>query len=166
MSDQYASHGAPNKEMLVESKLNNLLRGSKYVLTYEDKDGDWMLVGDVPWDTHMYNKCLILGLAIKERYYVNGSNSLKWMLIVALFSHEKAPMAIARRRPPKAWSDFAANKGKEVATQTTVSNAMPVKKPVQARNTALPKDAGSIRKYHGPLFDFPVFTHFWNIYDE
>ncbi|KAL2559626.1 Auxin-responsive protein [Forsythia ovata] len=89
MSDQYASHGAPNKEMLVESKLNNLLRGSKYVLTYEDKDGDWMLVGDVPWDTHMYNKCLILGLAIKERYYVNGSNSLKWMLMVALFSHEE-----------------------------------------------------------------------------
>lgn len=20
-----------------------------YVVTYEDKDGDWMLVGDVPW---------------------------------------------------------------------------------------------------------------------
>ncbi|MCO5613317.1 hypothetical protein L7F22_067593 [Adiantum nelumboides] len=26
-----------------------LLNGSEYVLTYEDKDGDWMLVGDVPW---------------------------------------------------------------------------------------------------------------------
>ncbi|CAI0464136.1 unnamed protein product, partial [Linum tenue] len=24
--------------------------GSEYVLTYEDKDGDWMLVGDVPWE--------------------------------------------------------------------------------------------------------------------
>lgn len=22
---------------------------SEFVLTYEDKDGDWMLVGDVPW---------------------------------------------------------------------------------------------------------------------
>jgi len=21
----------------------------EFVLTYEDKDGDWMLVGDVPW---------------------------------------------------------------------------------------------------------------------
>lgn len=21
-----------------------------YVLTYEDKDGDWMMVGDVPWE--------------------------------------------------------------------------------------------------------------------
>ncbi|CAL9204086.1 unnamed protein product, partial [Musa hybrid cultivar] len=28
----------------------DLLRGSEYVLTYEDKDGDWMLVGDVPWN--------------------------------------------------------------------------------------------------------------------
>ncbi|KAL8142587.1 hypothetical protein V2J09_015619 [Rumex salicifolius] len=24
--------------------------GSKYAPTYEDKDGDWMLVGDVPWE--------------------------------------------------------------------------------------------------------------------
>lgn len=24
--------------------------GSEYVPTYEDKEGDWMLVGDVPWD--------------------------------------------------------------------------------------------------------------------
>ncbi|KAI5074808.1 hypothetical protein GOP47_0010769 [Adiantum capillus-veneris] len=36
------------------SKVNDpkhfrLLNGSDYVLTYEDKDGDWMLVGDVPW---------------------------------------------------------------------------------------------------------------------
>lgn len=22
---------------------------SEFVLTYEDKEGDWMLVGDVPW---------------------------------------------------------------------------------------------------------------------
>ncbi|XP_010548702.1 PREDICTED: auxin-responsive protein IAA27-like [Tarenaya hassleriana] len=32
-----------------ESRLSDLLRGSEYVVTYEDKDGDWMLVGDVPW---------------------------------------------------------------------------------------------------------------------
>ena len=24
-------------------------KGSDFSLTYEDKDGDWMLVGDVPW---------------------------------------------------------------------------------------------------------------------
>ncbi|KAL9262305.1 Auxin-responsive protein IAA17-like protein [Drosera capensis] len=28
----------------------NLLNGSEFVPTYEDKDGDWMLVGDVPWE--------------------------------------------------------------------------------------------------------------------
>jgi hypothetical protein len=30
-----------------------LSNASDFVLTYEDKDGDWMLVGDVPW---RYNK--------------------------------------------------------------------------------------------------------------
>nr|ABR16302.1 unknown [Picea sitchensis] len=38
------SHG------LNENKLMDLLNGSEYVPTYEDKDGDWMLVGDVPWE--------------------------------------------------------------------------------------------------------------------
>ncbi|OAY55648.1 auxin-responsive protein IAA14 [Manihot esculenta] len=32
------------------SKLMDLLNSSEYVPTYEDKDGDWMLVGDVPWE--------------------------------------------------------------------------------------------------------------------
>ncbi|URD91661.1 auxin-responsive protein [Musa troglodytarum] len=35
---------------IAESHLMDLLNGSEYVLTYEDKDGDWMLVGDVPWE--------------------------------------------------------------------------------------------------------------------
>ncbi|KDP41528.1 hypothetical protein JCGZ_15935 [Jatropha curcas] len=47
---QYGSHGGLGREMLSESKLKDLLHGSEYVLTYEDKDGDWMLVGDVPWE--------------------------------------------------------------------------------------------------------------------
>ncbi|GKV33519.1 hypothetical protein SLEP1_g42024 [Rubroshorea leprosula] len=47
---QYGSHGAQGREGLSESKLKDLLHGSEYVLTYEDKDGDWMLVGDVPWE--------------------------------------------------------------------------------------------------------------------
>ncbi|KAJ4833333.1 hypothetical protein Tsubulata_000553 [Turnera subulata] len=47
---QCGSHGAPGKEKLSDSKLRDLLHGSEYVLTYEDKDGDWMLVGDVPWE--------------------------------------------------------------------------------------------------------------------
>lgn len=28
-------------------------KGSEYEPTYEDKDGDWMLVGDVPWEMFM-----------------------------------------------------------------------------------------------------------------
>ncbi|KAE9613314.1 putative transcription factor interactor and regulator AUX-IAA family [Lupinus albus] len=47
---QCGSHGTPGKEILSESKLRDLLDGSEYVVTYEDRDGDWMLVGDVPWD--------------------------------------------------------------------------------------------------------------------
>lgn len=34
---------------LNERKLMDPVNGSEYVPTYEDKDGDWMLVGDVPW---------------------------------------------------------------------------------------------------------------------
>ncbi|KAK9149534.1 hypothetical protein Scep_008291 [Stephania cephalantha] len=32
-----------------ERKLIDRVNGMEYVPTYEDKDGDWMLVGDVPW---------------------------------------------------------------------------------------------------------------------
>ncbi|KAL5702100.1 Auxin-induced protein aux28 [Ranunculus cassubicifolius] len=38
------------KDFMNESKLMDLLNGTEYVPTYEDKDGDWMLVGDVPWE--------------------------------------------------------------------------------------------------------------------
>ncbi|KAK8717391.1 hypothetical protein V6N13_044662 [Hibiscus sabdariffa] len=44
------SHGASGTEISNECKWKDLLHGSEYVLTYEDKDGDWMLVGDVPWE--------------------------------------------------------------------------------------------------------------------
>ncbi|WJZ94550.1 hypothetical protein VitviT2T_013396 [Vitis vinifera] len=47
---QCGSHGLPGRDGLTESHLMDLLHGSEYVLTYEDKDGDWMLVGDVPWE--------------------------------------------------------------------------------------------------------------------
>lgn len=38
------------KEGLSERAFKDLVDGSEYVLTYEDKDGDWMLMGDVPWE--------------------------------------------------------------------------------------------------------------------
>ncbi|KAJ3686185.1 hypothetical protein LUZ61_015349 [Rhynchospora tenuis] len=40
----FTSGGSANVEP------TDLLNGSEFVLTYEDKDGDWMLVGDVPWE--------------------------------------------------------------------------------------------------------------------
>ncbi|GAB4847178.1 hypothetical protein Ancab_026189 [Ancistrocladus abbreviatus] len=47
---QCGSHAACGTENMSKSKLKDLLHGSEYVLTCEDKDGDWMLVGDVPWE--------------------------------------------------------------------------------------------------------------------
>lgn len=37
-------------DFMNEGKLMDVLNSSEYVPTYEDKDGDWMLVGDVPWE--------------------------------------------------------------------------------------------------------------------
>ncbi|KAJ7962934.1 Auxin-responsive protein [Quillaja saponaria] len=34
---------------LNERKLMDTANGVEYVPTYEDKDGDWMMIGDVPW---------------------------------------------------------------------------------------------------------------------
>ncbi|KAG6529528.1 hypothetical protein ZIOFF_011736 [Zingiber officinale] len=44
------SQGMSGRDFINENKVMNLLNGSEYVPTYEDKDGDWMLVGDVPWE--------------------------------------------------------------------------------------------------------------------
>uniref|UniRef100_A0A0D9UXH6 Auxin-responsive protein n=1 Tax=Leersia perrieri TaxID=77586 RepID=A0A0D9UXH6_9ORYZ len=38
-----------------ERKLVDAVNGTEYVPTYEDKDGDWMLVGDVPWNTKSFS---------------------------------------------------------------------------------------------------------------
>ncbi|XP_038993917.1 auxin-responsive protein IAA16-like [Hibiscus syriacus] len=49
----YRSQGM--KYFVNEIKLIDLLNGSEYVPTYEDKDGDWMLVGDVPWEMFVHS---------------------------------------------------------------------------------------------------------------
>ncbi|XP_030546533.1 auxin-responsive protein IAA11 [Rhodamnia argentea] len=44
-SNRLTHHGSAGA-----TRASKLLDGSSgYVLTYEDKDGDWMLIGDVPW---------------------------------------------------------------------------------------------------------------------
>ncbi|NP_001290520.1 auxin-responsive protein IAA1 [Elaeis guineensis] len=40
----FTVRNCPNERRLVDP-----VNGTEYVPTYEDKDGDWMLVGDVPW---------------------------------------------------------------------------------------------------------------------
>ncbi|CDP08793.1 unnamed protein product [Coffea canephora] len=54
-------------------------------------------------------------------------------------------------------NEFAAERGKAVTSQAAIPDTAPAKKPVQG-NVTQPKDVASTRKYHGPLFDFPVFT--------
>ncbi|XP_028062850.1 auxin-responsive protein IAA7-like, partial [Camellia sinensis] len=47
LSDALGNYGAQGMiDFMNESKLMNLLHSSEYVPTYEDKDGDWMLVGN------------------------------------------------------------------------------------------------------------------------
>ena len=42
--------GSSGEEHDKATRSSKMLDGSSdFVLTYEDKDGDWMLVGDVPW---------------------------------------------------------------------------------------------------------------------
>ena len=82
------------KELMCESKLIDLLNGSDYVPTYQDKDGDWMLVGDVPWgyfSTQTSNKfhylafifyiinIYVLPLFFKTRMFVDSCKRLRIM---------------------------------------------------------------------------------------
>ncbi|GMH00503.1 hypothetical protein Nepgr_002342 [Nepenthes gracilis] len=57
-------------------------------------------------------------------------------------------------------NDLTVDRGKAVAPQATASDTSTaqLKKPPQAGTASQPKDIGSARKYHGPLFDFPFFT--------
>ncbi|KAF2929416.1 hypothetical protein DAI22_05g055700 [Oryza sativa Japonica Group] len=49
LQDKFFSHFTIRKLGNEEMKLVDAVSGNEYVPTYEDKDGDWMLVGDVPW---------------------------------------------------------------------------------------------------------------------
>lgn len=46
-SAQCGNHEADGSN---ENRPMVLVHGPQYVLSYQDKDGDWMLVGDVPWE--------------------------------------------------------------------------------------------------------------------
>ncbi|WVZ96764.1 hypothetical protein U9M48_042363 [Paspalum notatum var. saurae] len=49
LQDMFTSHFTVRRVGDEEMELVDVVSGVEYVPTYEDKDGDWMLVGDVPW---------------------------------------------------------------------------------------------------------------------
>ncbi|CAD6272672.1 unnamed protein product [Miscanthus lutarioriparius] len=50
LQDKFTSHFTVRRRVgNEEMALVDVVSGAEYVPTYEDKDGDWMLVGDVPW---------------------------------------------------------------------------------------------------------------------
>ncbi|XP_062181270.1 auxin-responsive protein IAA1-like [Phragmites australis] len=49
LQDKFTSHFTVRRVGNEEMELVDVVSGAEYVPTYEDKDGDWMLVGDVPW---------------------------------------------------------------------------------------------------------------------
>ncbi|BAT97960.1 ATP-dependent helicase [Vigna angularis] len=59
---------------------------------------------------------------------------------------------------PPVRNELALDRGKAIVSQDPVSDTMQIKKPAQTSTVSQPKEAGSTRKYHGPLFDFPFFT--------
>ncbi|KAL3649566.1 hypothetical protein CASFOL_005969 [Castilleja foliolosa] len=83
-------------------------------------------------------------------------------------SGKEEPQSLSSSGKPEQESDLGnqktpirtdlADKGKGIAPQPSVSDSTQAKNPIQASNTTQTKDVGSARKYHGPLFDFPVFT--------
>ncbi|XVF25042.1 hypothetical protein REPUB_Repub13aG0179600 [Reevesia pubescens] len=56
---------------LNEKKIVDQVNGIEYVPTYEDKDGDWMLLGDVPWQMFV-ESCKRLRL-------MKSSEQLDWL---------------------------------------------------------------------------------------
>ncbi|KAL0459354.1 UNVERIFIED_CONTAM: Auxin-responsive protein IAA13 [Sesamum latifolium] len=70
--------------------LKSLDGSSDFVLTYEDKEGDWMLVGDVPWEMFLnsvrrlrimrtadVNGLVLYALILHEQHYIHFSLSMR-----------------------------------------------------------------------------------------
>lgn len=77
---QCASDGLLEQEMPNERGLKNTRLSSEYVLTYEDKDGDWMLVGDVPWEYVSLPE-----LSHLRKWYMKGNRKLSLYSFIAPF---------------------------------------------------------------------------------
>ncbi|XAR54049.1 DNA helicase [Bertholletia excelsa] len=92
----------------------------------------------------------------------------KELLPVPPFRKQEKQAAILSLRPEQeversnqktpSRGDITVDRGKAVVSDVAISDTTQARKPVQVNNVAQPKDAGSVREYHGPLFDFPFFT--------
>lgn len=69
-------------DFMNESKLMDLLNSSEYVPSYEDKDGDWMLVGDVPWQYVLTTHPII---SLYYYYYYYSYIYLRNLIIILNF---------------------------------------------------------------------------------
>ncbi|KAG8379891.1 hypothetical protein BUALT_Bualt07G0136400 [Buddleja alternifolia] len=54
--------GLPGDGVAVQTTLELRRKRGNVVPTYEDKDGDWMLVGDVPWKLRLMKNSEAIGL--------------------------------------------------------------------------------------------------------
>ena len=64
--------------MMSESKMRDLLHGSEYVVTFEDKDSDWILVGDVPWEYASINvTCFMTCASIYYTFFCDSKTRLE-----------------------------------------------------------------------------------------
>ncbi|XP_038903795.1 auxin-induced protein AUX22-like [Benincasa hispida] len=59
----------------MEKLFGSSIGGSEYTVTYEDRDGDWMLVGDVPWKMFI-ESCKRLRIMKKTEVKRSEMNSL------------------------------------------------------------------------------------------
>ncbi|ONM08061.1 pescadillo-related [Zea mays] len=53
IAGQSGLHKSSSKDRLTNGSKVDALKDQEYVLTYEDKDADWMLVGDLPWEIEL-----------------------------------------------------------------------------------------------------------------
>ncbi|KAL8162487.1 hypothetical protein V2J09_013976 [Rumex salicifolius] len=68
------------------------------------------------------------------------------------------PEAEAGAQKSLSRDDSATDRGKAIALPASASETEQLSKPLQMGTTPQTKDVGHTRKYHGPLFDFPIFT--------
>uniref|UniRef100_A0A0E0JEU8 Auxin-responsive protein n=1 Tax=Oryza punctata TaxID=4537 RepID=A0A0E0JEU8_ORYPU len=92
LQDKFFSHFTIRKFADDERKLVDAVNGTEYVPTYEDKDGDWMLVGDVPWKMFV-ETCQRLRLMKSSEAHQEPLNEAFLVLVTVVGSKESGSFA-------------------------------------------------------------------------